>query len=60
MAFVQGTAQSLGVKALHLEVVRKNAAALDIYQKLRFKDRESTFMSKWIGRDPKLTRGAGH
>jgi diamine N-acetyltransferase len=52
IALVEGVAYSLGIKALHLEVVRKNAAALDIYQRLGFKDRESTFMSKWIGRDP--------
>lgn len=51
MAFVEDAARSLNVRALHLEVVRQNAAALQIYRKLGYKDRESTFLSKWIARD---------
>jgi GNAT superfamily N-acetyltransferase len=51
MAFVEDAARSLNVRALHLEVVRQNAAALQVYCKLGFKDRESTFMSKWIVQD---------
>lgn len=51
MAFVEDTARSLNVTALHLEVVRENATALKVYRKLGFKDRESTFLSKWIARD---------
>jgi ribosomal protein S18 acetylase RimI-like enzyme len=51
MAFVEEAARSLNVRALHLEVVRQNAAALEVYRKLGFKDRESTFLSKWIALD---------
>lgn len=51
MAFVEDAARSLNVTALHLEVVRQNVTALEVYRKLGFKDRESTFLSKWIARD---------
>jgi len=48
---VEEAALSLNVRALHLEVVRENATALSVYRKLGFKDRESTFLSKWIAQD---------
>jgi GNAT superfamily N-acetyltransferase len=47
MAFVEDAAGSLHVKALHLEVVRQNET-LQVYGRLGFKERKSTFMSKWI------------
>jgi diamine N-acetyltransferase len=60
MAFVEDAARSLNVRALHLEVVQQNTAALQVYRKLGFKDRQSTFLSKWIARDftkPKAENG---
>ena len=51
MAFVEDAARALNVRALHLEVVRQNTTALQVYRKLGFKERESTFLSKWIARD---------
>jgi diamine N-acetyltransferase len=61
MAFVEDAARSLNIRALHLEVVRQNEAALQVYRKLGFKDRESTFMSKWIAQDFSKPRGQkGH
>jgi GNAT superfamily N-acetyltransferase len=51
MAFAEEAARSLNVRALHLEVVRENVTALQVYRKLDFKDRESTFLSKWIAED---------
>jgi GNAT superfamily N-acetyltransferase len=61
MAFVEDAARSLNVRALHLEVVRQNAAALQVYRKLGFKDRESTFLSKWIAQDCAKPKGQdGH
>lgn len=51
MAFVEEASRSLNIRALHLEVVRQNAAALEVYRKLGFKERESTFLSKWISRE---------
>jgi diamine N-acetyltransferase len=47
--FVEGEARALGVTALHLEVVEENAAALEIYRRLGFREHKSTFLSKWIG-----------
>jgi ribosomal protein S18 acetylase RimI-like enzyme len=61
MVFVEDSARSLNVRALHLEVVRQNAAALQVYRKLGFKDRESTFLSKWIAQDFAKPQGqSGH
>lgn len=61
MAFVEDAARLLNVRALHLEVVKQNAAALQVYRKLGFKDRESTFLSKWIAQDFSKPEGqSGH
>ena len=50
-----------GIHTLHLEVVRKNTAALDVYRKLGFLEHESTFLSKWIAQDfSKPQGGNGH
>jgi GNAT superfamily N-acetyltransferase len=57
MAFVEEAARDAGVRALHLEVVRENAAALKIYGKMGFHAHESTFLSKWIARDSSKTAG---
>jgi len=48
MAFVEEEARASGVTVLHLEVVRQNAAALEIYRKLGYNEHASTLMSKWI------------
>jgi ribosomal protein S18 acetylase RimI-like enzyme len=58
MAFVEDAARSSNVRALHLEVVRQNESALQVYRKLGFKDRESTFLSKWIAQD--FVKPSGH
>jgi GNAT superfamily N-acetyltransferase len=46
--FVEEAARSFGIKALHLEVVQRNAAALQVYSKLGFKEHRSTVLSKRI------------
>ena len=51
MDFVEDAARSLNVRALHLEVVRQNTTALEVYRKLGFKEGKSTFLSKWIVQD---------
>ena len=51
MTFVEETARSLGVTALHLEVVRRNTTALQVYRKFGFKEHESALLSKWIAQD---------
>ena len=61
MDFVEEAARSAGIHTLHLEVVRKNTAALDVYRKLGFREHESTFLSKWIAQDfSKPQGGNGH
>jgi ribosomal protein S18 acetylase RimI-like enzyme len=51
MEFVEEEARAVGVRTLHLEVVRQNAAALDLYRKLGFAEHRSTLLSKWIEQD---------
>ncbi len=48
MHFVEQSAQELGIRALHLEVMEGNAAAMHLYRKLGFKPHSSKFLSKWI------------
>ena len=48
MHFVEQSAQELGIRALHLEVMDGNLPAMHIYRKLGFKPHSSTFLSKWI------------
>jgi diamine N-acetyltransferase len=58
MAFLEHSARAAGVRALHLEVVHKNRTALGMYQRLGFREHESTFLSKWIARDFSKPLGA--
>lgn len=51
MEFVEEAARTAGIRTLHLEVVRQNAAALGMYRRLGFREHESTFLSKWIAQD---------
>ena len=61
MAFVEDAARAAGIRAVHLEVVRQNTAALQIYTKMGFQERKSTFLSKWIAMDDSKPRGQnGH
>jgi len=51
MAFVENAARAEGIHTLHLEVVRQNAKALELYRRLGFHERCNTFLSKWIAED---------
>jgi GNAT superfamily N-acetyltransferase len=51
MEFVEEQARAAGIHTLHLEVVRPNTAALQIYRRLGFSEHRSTFLSKWIAQD---------
>jgi diamine N-acetyltransferase len=51
MEFLELVARESGIRALHLEVMNKNAAALAIYQKMDFHEHQSKFLSKWIAKD---------
>ena len=50
MAFLEDAARELNVTALHLEVMRENTRAMDLYRKLGFEGHKSSFLSKWIAR----------
>ncbi len=61
MDFLEQEARARGVRTLHLEVVRQNTPALQVYRKLGFQEHESTFLSKWIARDFSKPQGRnGH
>jgi len=51
MEFVEDHARSHGVRAIHLEVVRSNRNALEVYRKLGFHDHEHHLMTKWVERE---------
>ena len=51
MDFLENAARELGIRTLHLGVVRGNERALHLYEKVGFHKHDSTFLSKWIARD---------
>jgi len=48
LALVEQEARQLGVRSIHLEVVRKNTGAKEVYRKNGYLDHEHYLMSKWI------------
>ena len=61
MEFVEEVARAAEVRTLHLEVVRQNASALQVYRKLGFAGHDSTFLSKWIEQELSKPQGRnGH
>lgn len=57
MAFLEDAAREVGIRTLHLEVVRDNAAALNLYRNMGFHEHASTFLSKWIALDSSKPQG---
>jgi ribosomal protein S18 acetylase RimI-like enzyme len=57
MGFVENAARDAGIRTLHLEVVRDNAAALGMYHKMGFHQHHSSFLSKWIDRQSSKPQG---
>jgi len=51
LEFVEQAARALDIRALHLEVVRSNDVANQVYRRLGFEDRDHFLMSKWIDRN---------
>ncbi|MBE7384102.1 MAG: GNAT family N-acetyltransferase [Leptolyngbya sp. SIO1E4] len=47
-AFLEAECQKLGVNALHLEVMLENRKAYDFYRKLKYVDRQSSLLTKWL------------
>jgi GNAT superfamily N-acetyltransferase len=61
MEFVEGAARAAGVLTLHLEVVRTNRAAFQVYRNLGFAEHDSSLLSKWIAQDFSKPQGRnGH
>ena len=50
LAFAEDQARSLEVRSIHLEVVRQNAGAKEVYRKSGYADHDHYLMSKWIER----------
>jgi GNAT superfamily N-acetyltransferase len=48
IAFVTDVCRSIGVRALHLEVERKNTAAQIFYKRAGFEDDRRYLMTKWL------------
>jgi len=51
IAFIEEAARAAGIRTLHLEVVRQNTKALELYRRMEFREHHSTFLSKWIAED---------
>jgi len=50
LAFVEEEARNLDVRSIHLEVVRQNTGAKEVYRKSGYLDHHHHLMSKWIER----------
>jgi ribosomal protein S18 acetylase RimI-like enzyme len=46
--FVEDAARLMGVKAIHLEVIRNNCQALKLYRHNGFKERNRFLMARWV------------
>lgn len=46
--FLENVCRSLGIRAFHLEVERKNTAAHDFYRKQGFTDSDRYLLTKWL------------
>lgn len=50
LEFVEDEARHLEIRSIHLEVVRGNVAAKEVYRKCGYTDHDHYMMSKWIER----------
>jgi diamine N-acetyltransferase len=48
LEFVEKEARSFEIRSIHLEVVRENSAAQDIYRRAGYVDHNHYLMTKWI------------
>jgi GNAT superfamily N-acetyltransferase len=49
--YLSSIAQSLGIRALHLEVERLNLKAQEFYRKYGFKDHNRYLMTRWLSKE---------
>jgi len=54
LAFAEDACRALGVRALHLEVERANAAAYGLYRKVGFVDHERYLLTKRLTKEGSL------
>jgi ribosomal protein S18 acetylase RimI-like enzyme len=50
LSYVEEQARAAGVRSIHLEVVRSNTTAKQVYRRAGYADHEHYLMSKWIER----------
>jgi len=50
LAFVENEARTLNVRSIHLEVVRQNTGAKEVYRRSGYVDRDHYLMTRWIER----------
>jgi GNAT superfamily N-acetyltransferase len=50
LEFVEDQARASGVRSIHLEVVRQNGTAKEVYRRAGYADHDHFLMSKWIER----------
>lgn len=50
LEFIEDEARKLEIRSIHLEVVRDNLAAKEVYRKSGYQDHDHYLMSKWIER----------
>jgi len=48
LQLLENTSRSLGLKALHLEVQRKNTKAQSLYQQVGYQQEDRYLMNKWL------------
>lgn len=48
LKFIEALCQREGIKALHLEVERKNIRAQSVYQQAGYKDHDRYLLTKWL------------
>jgi diamine N-acetyltransferase len=59
LSFVEAEARHLDVRSIHLEVVRQNTVAKEVYRRNGYLDHHHYLMSKWIDSDsPKGSSGS--
>lgn len=51
LEFVEEAARVAGVRTIHLEVVRANARAKEVYRRAGYADHDHSLMSKWIEKE---------
>ena|SRR6266481_6710243 len=60
LAFAEEEARKLDVRSIHLEVIRQNTGAKEVYRKSGYVDHDHHLMSKWIERGFRKPAAGSH